>query len=1004
MSKSSGLRSETEQRLICSRSDAYSIPSFGFTNNFYSSYAFTTFTATLRIANGDPDATAIGCISANITPDLGHSLSGVLKFLPLLVLIFVALATAFAGIYSPWGTTDITRWTTNYGRDPDLLRLVTPGFGDCLQYIQFIALTGGLSLNYPGFYQPVVSKVSWSALMFNESLVSHGNDTASLVDGIYVTHGKFGLDKLRQLIGMRAVDDVWAGMLVWLLSIIAIILAIIQVGFVVRWIYRRLNRTLEEDLRSKNMPFSMGNVIRIVFNYFLLPIVALSMFQLVEASSSPPYLVALAAMTLILIVGFTIWLLYLIANTKPKSVLFDDLPTLMLYGSLYNTYSDNAAPFALVPVLLTFVRGIAIGAVQASGIAQLVLLAICEVITVLTLHAFRPFHSPTSMNAFHTFFACMRFCAVLLMISFSPSLGVTDGPKGWVGYAILLMHAIVLVFGFFLNALQTIVEVAARLAGAGGDENGAARGGLVKVFGMRQLSRRMPRQDAGSRQSQLSSAALLAPSPDQKTYLMDSPRPRSTSVNSGQLLNRASTGLDSLLRNDPNGTPRNDSAMRGSLTPETPGGEASPFSFLPGAPGVGTGMTAAEAADPYYRPPRARRPTMDNHSPDGMSRGSWRSGDWANRRWSQNEGKAQENVGLFTGAPVNRKEAPSPQPPVDGASNDRSKADYTTREVDFYYGVRGPALNKHAPSRRVKTGPTDPTGLPAAAVGWVKGFFGNKIKEKGKGFEVVRSAKMPPGMMKAPPPDGVPMASGGIRNGPIDSDDDDDYVGAKKRTPPRLPRLQMDGNGSRSEGGLLSPLGSDDGTGTYVPKQEYGSLGKVGVVRSSDVPPSLPGMDLGDTDIELPSRFPSKGSSRHPQQYDYLTGAPLLPSMPTRTPTVPRKSSRRKSGSADLTNPNMTAYHQAQRSLDSSSHMPFDRTGSSKSSSNGMEEDFTHGQHFRNPSALGGYSADVRGDRPTSVGYVSHNITTVQQDPFPELLGSSAEVVDPRRHGRERTF
>ncbi len=371
--------------------------------------------------------------------------------------MLVAFSTVFAAIYSPWGSDDTFRWTTNYGRDADLLRLVTPGFGDCLQYIQFVSLTGGLTLNSPGFYQPIVSKTSWSALMFNESFVSGGNGTQSLVDGVYVTHGTYGLDRLRQLVGMSKIDDVWAGMAVWLLAIIGVVLVLIQIGFFIRWSYRLIKDTPEEDLRAKNMPFSMGNVIRVVFNYFLLPIVALSMFQLVVASQSPAFTVGLAVVMLVLIVGFAVWLRVIIATTRPKSFLFDDLPTVLLYGSLYNTYSDHAAPFALVPMFLTFVRGIAIGAVQPSGIAQLVVLAICEVITILTLHAFRPFHSPTSMNALHTFFAVVRFSTVLLMISFAPSLGVTEGPKGWIGYAILLMHAIVLIFGFLLNAMQTIV-------------------------------------------------------------------------------------------------------------------------------------------------------------------------------------------------------------------------------------------------------------------------------------------------------------------------------------------------------------------------------------------------------------------------------------------------------------------------------------------------------------------------------------------------------------------
>lgn len=466
------------------RSDPSQLSSFGVEQELFSTYAFTTITANLRITSGDASNAQLGCISANITPGLGSSIRNVLAYLPLAILVLVGIATASAAIFSPWGSSDLFRWTSNYGRDEDLLRLVTPGFADCLQYIQFVVLTGGLSLNYPGFYQPVVSQVSWAGLMFNQSMVSHGDGARSLVDGVYTVNGSYGLDRLSQLVGMTSVEDVWAGMVIWLLAILAGVIALIQVGFICRWIHHQIAHIPEEDLRSKNLPFTVGNVVRVVFNYFLLPVVSLSMFQLVIAADSPQYTVVMAVILIVVLIGFAAWLLYLIASTRPRSFLFDDLPTVLLYGPLYNTFSDDATAFALIPVLLTFIRGIAIGAIQPSGIAQLVLLAICEVILALTLNAFRPFHSPTSMNAYHTFFAVVRFLTLILSVAFLPSLGVGDAPRGFIGYVILLMHAIVLVFGFFLNATQTLIEVIARLAGAGGDggvSGGAARGGLVKV-------------------------------------------------------------------------------------------------------------------------------------------------------------------------------------------------------------------------------------------------------------------------------------------------------------------------------------------------------------------------------------------------------------------------------------------------------------------------------------------------------------------------------------------
>jgi hypothetical protein len=956
------------------------------------------------IIDGDPNNLTIGCISGEITPDLGSGLSGLLTYLPLVVLICVGIATAYASVFSPWGSSDIFRWTSNYGRDADLLRLVTPGFGDCLQYIQFIVLTGGLTLSYPGYYQPVVSKASWSALMFNESFVSQGNGSQSLVDGIYVTNGTYGLEILGQLVGMTQADDIWAGMAVWLLVILGATVAIIQIAFLLRWVYRHLSDIQEEDLRAKNMPFSVGNVIRIAFSYFLLPIVALSMFQLVVASSSPPYTVALAVVLLLAVVGFAGWLLYIIATTRPRSFLFDDLLTVLLYGPLYNTYSDDAAAFALVPLLLTFIRGVAIGAVQPSGIAQIVLLAICEIVFILTLHSFRPFHSPTSMNAYHTLFAAARLASVLLMVAFAPSLGVTDGPKGWIGYAILLLHGVVLVFGFLLNAMQTTVELVARLAGAGGDETGATRGGLVKVFGMRQLSRRLPRGGAASRQSQLSTTAMLE-DPERKSTV-NGGRERSQSEGSAGVL---LTGPRS-LGHESNGI---DMVGGSAYTPTTPG-EASAFSFSPSAAGQASinrtsrgilTLATAETADPYYRPPRFRRPTLEaTYSPGARSRGSWTSGDWANKRWSNQElgpGTPSEDAAEPLGPSISGRGTPVPAFP--GAQSQRAESsiheprriqtDYTTREVDFYYRVRGPALNANVPNRRLKTGPVDPTGPASSAAGWFSRLLGGKTKEKGKGFEVVRSSRVPPGMKRpslgaeSPPedvPEGIPVATQGeARNGPIDSDDDEP-VSRKRGKTEELIRVNDDSE----------PDSEIDTNG-----------GNFEMTRISDIPPSLPGIDIGGS-IELPSRLPSKAGSSRREDENYVP------------PSVPRKNPRRTSQAAgvplaetrerntvDLYDPDpRTVQHRPHISTDSA-RLPFDGTNSKPDSTISAR------------SSIAGLEAQGQSNQPsiideslTSVGHVTHRSiwTITDHAPAVDLLGSSAEIVNLRpnnstQHSHEDT-
>ncbi|KAL1958801.1 hypothetical protein VTO42DRAFT_3638 [Malbranchea cinnamomea] len=837
-------------------SDPSQLRAFSVSHDLYSSYSFTSLTSNIRVRSGEHED--IACIAADITPDLGSTLRNVLRFVPLAILVLVGIATVAAAIYSPWGSTDLFRWTSNYGRDEDLLRLVTPGFGDCLQYIQFIVLSGSLSLNYPGFYQPIVSQGSWSTLMFNESLVSHGNGTQAVRDGVYslnATRGAYGLESMSKFVGLTAPEDLWAGMVVWLLCIIAAVVAVIQLGFALRWLYHTIANIPEEDLQSKNLPFTVGNIVRLVFNYFLLPIVSFSMFQLVIARSSPVYTVALAVVLLVFLICFTAWLLILIARTRPRSFLFDDIPTVLLYGPLYNTYSDGAAPFATITVFLAFMRGIAIGAVQPSGIAQIILLAICEVILILTILAFRPFHYATSMNSYHICFAIIRCIAILLSVAFVPSLDVSDGVRGWVGYSILVLHAIVLLVGFFLNALQTLIEVLARLAGAGGEggaEGGAARGGLVKVFGLRQLSRRTSRVRHVGRHSINSEAAMLGAEMERPSTQLDGPRPRSFSGSSAALLNqsvraesRLSTGFDAA---SVYGVGNSRTGGSGRYTPTTPGAFSAAGHGIGGGispVGGAMGIRLAETADPYYRPPRQRRATLGEAG--GRRQGSMSGGNWVARR-SYTAADAEDDSNFLDGGsptPAYLK-APREDPDdLDGPSHPRT--DYAVREVDFYYRVRGPALSNNS-NRKLKTGPADPTSPVSSATGWLKGLFKGKTKDKAKGFEVVRSAR-------APPPGLMPPAERDSFPEPYRDDPEDlNPAAGPTAQDQRSPEDQVTAEQANSP----APL------------------------SSNARPPSLPPV-MSSESIELPSRVDSQS------QRQELSGLRIRP------PTIPRKSSKRNS-------------------------------------------------------------------------------------------------------------
>ncbi|KPI37608.1 uncharacterized protein AB675_3927 [Cyphellophora attinorum] len=878
---------------FASRYDLNELSAFEVNAQLNSSYSFTTLNAQLRILAGDIGASPYGCIQASFTPDLGGMLNDLLRYLPLAILIMVGVATVAAAIWSPWGSSDIFHWTSNFGRDEDLLRLVTPGFADCLQYIQFVVLTGSLTLKYPGFYQPIVSRASWSALMFNESLVTDTYFTP-VEDGVYQygNSSVYGLDRMTHLVGMGSSRDTWAGMITWLVILVVATAVLTQIGFAARWAYRQIAKIDTEDLRSKNGPFTAGNCIRLCLNYFILPLTAISFYQLVKASTGPSYSVAIAAIVLVVTILFSVRLFFLFLRTKPRAFLFDDLITVLAYGPLYNTYCDDAAMFALMPIGVNFLRGIAIGAVQPSGVVQVVLLAICEIINIVTLNAFRPYPTATSMNIYHTSFAVIRFITILLSIAFVPSLDVDPAARGWIGYAILLIHACVLVFGFFLNAIQTLVEVIARMAGAGGHEGdgSAARGGLVKVFGMRQLSRRTPRHagQAPTRESMASHAGMLERmSTDPKDLHMARSRTRSVSASSTMLLqqqareNRArmSQNLDGLSGGN---TPDTSSVMSKRLTNR--------FSSQSGG-GIINLQPTVEKKDPYYRPPR--RNTMDAlNSPDKQHS----SMDWSSPKaglMADEDAVADDDAGEGTSHIGRHERDEFEDAPVD--SSDPAK-DYAVREVDFYYGVRGPALSSG--TRKLKTGPADPTGPVSSASGWFKNLLGGKTKEKHKGFEVVRSARAPPpGLM---PPQAA--AADPERDG---HEPYRDSVQTPLQTPNAVRTARsmtdMQQQASQKRRAVDDP-DDDDSSASSLSDEED--------LTSSPItarPPSLPLINAPGA-IELPSRFGSEKSRRSRKAQKRSSNDPDAPAVPA----IPRKSSRRHS-SRDLDSPPLSSMPQATR-------------------------------------------------------------------------------------------
>lgn len=412
-------------------------------------YPLSTFAIDVHLRQNQSEDLA--CISANITPEFNEEISAALKYGPISIFLFVVLSALAAVICGFRTSVD--------AESREIVSIsVLPGVGDCLQYLQFIFFTGSLTLPYPGFFQPVVSFLSWAALYSRKGPVNHGFSYSSSADGIYEINGTFtgsyGLEVMAQVVGAPATMDAWLNMVV-LIFVIAIGTAVlIQMGSLVPLVrdsFSRADHT--DDTQISQIRHHTWTVLKVIFSYFLLPIITISAYQISNSRLLPVYHLSLAA-TLIaaMILSFS-WLAKQVPTRQLGTLILEDSKR---YHKLPSDRDTNA--FVLILFSLGFARGAAIGGLQVSALAQIVLLATFEIFLLASIIILRPFRV---LSGF-TLSTAIRAIIVLLSSAFLPILDASTSTKSLIGYIILFLHAAILIICFLLPAFHRLWQVLAK--------------------------------------------------------------------------------------------------------------------------------------------------------------------------------------------------------------------------------------------------------------------------------------------------------------------------------------------------------------------------------------------------------------------------------------------------------------------------------------------------------------------------------------------------------------
>ncbi|KAI9318616.1 TRP-like family, partial [Dichotomocladium elegans] len=132
---------------------------------------------------------------------------------------------------------------------------------------------------------------------------------------------------------------------------------------------------------------------------------------------------------------------------------------------MYNTFTDDHFYFFLCGLIYRIVTGAVTGWIDLSGVAQISVIVVFEVLYLL-LHLIRWPYASRSVNILHIIFASLRVISVILSLLYIESLAIADTTKQAIGWTQIILHFIVFLIMFIVPVRNLVVLI----TGIGDDE------------------------------------------------------------------------------------------------------------------------------------------------------------------------------------------------------------------------------------------------------------------------------------------------------------------------------------------------------------------------------------------------------------------------------------------------------------------------------------------------------------------------------------------------------
>ncbi|KXG47685.1 TRP-like family [Penicillium griseofulvum] len=394
------------------------------------------------------DGVQLECVTPKITPDIGPAASATFTYLAAAVMVLVGIASwkTHANDGSIMSTESSSPWSIL-----GIVWRITLDISEYLRYLQFIFLAASLSLEYPGFYKPIVSKVAWASLLYWTGPINHGFTYPGIEDGLYSLNGTYGLEYMSQTLGFPAMPDIMIN------SFINLFILIFGVMFGIL-ILLLITSQFGGGIHLGSVTWDAGIVlIGMILSLFSLPLLSFMSYELILVGYLPNYRIIIVGFSIAVIVFSNLHITrHINRQTEPIDCSSPD--NFAQSGRLAMCLWKAQRYFTqYLPAAVPLLQSIAIGGLQDWGLVQVLVLMGLEIILLLHMAMSLRGKLLVSPSAWCT---VARLLVISLTITFACSSNETT--KQWVGYIMLCSHGTVIIFGFLSVAIWRLARPVVR--------------------------------------------------------------------------------------------------------------------------------------------------------------------------------------------------------------------------------------------------------------------------------------------------------------------------------------------------------------------------------------------------------------------------------------------------------------------------------------------------------------------------------------------------------------